>query len=271
METVEVKIKQVKGFENFPLPTTATGGSSAVDLYAAINNPVFLTLRPGERRLVPTGICISLPEGYEAQIRPRSGLALTHGISIVNSPGTIDSDYRGQVSVILINHGDKLVNIDKGQRIAQMVIQPVIEIKWILDAFESDTARGEGGFGSTGKHSEGIKFDSPSSTAKSPSNKYLRKIALTRGTVEHDDIAYSAIDVYDVLEAFNVTCPATTHAIKKLLCLRIRDSKNVIQDLQEAQKFIQRAIQRAIELEDSVCNIEVAIAEAMGAINAEYC
>jgi dUTP pyrophosphatase len=133
-----------------PLPAYATPGASGVDLRSAER----LVLQPGERGLVPTGIHIALPLGYEAQVRPRSGLALKHGIVLPNSPGTVDADYRGEIKVILLNLGDTPFAIEPGDRIAQMVIAPVSRVDWAeVEALDelSETERGEGGFGSTGK------------------------------------------------------------------------------------------------------------------------
>lgn len=137
--------------EGLALPAYETPGSAGMDLRAAIGADEVLTLQPGARALVPTGLKIALEPGFEAQVRPRSGLALKHGITTLNSPGTIDSDYRGELGVILINHGQEAFEIRRGERIAQMVIarheQCTIEITDTLD----ETQRGEGGFGSTGK------------------------------------------------------------------------------------------------------------------------
>ena len=137
--------------EGLALPAYETPGSAGMDLRAAIGADEVLTLQPGARALVPTGLKIALEPGFEAQVRPRSGLALKHGITTLNSPGTIDSDYRGELGVILINHGQEAFEIRRGERIAQMVIarheQCAIEITDTLD----ETQRGEGGFGSTGK------------------------------------------------------------------------------------------------------------------------
>lgn len=137
--------------EGLALPAYETPGSAGMDLRAAIGADEILTLEPGARVLVPTGLKIALEPGFEAQIRPRSGLALKHGITTLNSPGTIDSDYRGELGVILINHGQKAFEIKRGERIAQMVIarheQAVIDVVTDLDT----TERGEGGFGSTGR------------------------------------------------------------------------------------------------------------------------
>jgi len=126
-----------------------TAGAAGVDLYAAVEEEI--TLKPGQRMLVPTGIAISLPPGYEAQIRPRSGLAINHGITLLNTPGTIDADYRGEIKVIVINLGDKEYILKKGERIAQMVFSQV-ETAQLIEVQDLDnTDRGEGGFGHTGK------------------------------------------------------------------------------------------------------------------------
>jgi dUTP pyrophosphatase len=119
-----------------------------MDLVAALSEPMMLA--PGERGLVPTGLVIALPAGYEAQIRPRSGLALKHGIALLNSPGTIDADYRGEIGVILVNHGQAPFTVERGLRIAQMVVAPVTRVVWVETEALSETARGTGGFGSTG-------------------------------------------------------------------------------------------------------------------------
>lgn len=146
---VKVKIKRRPGTEDLPLPAYMTAGAAGMDLYAAVEEEV--VLHPGERRLIPTGLYISLPPGYEAQIRPRSGLALRHGISMVNTPGTIDSDYRGEIGVILINHGREPFVVRRGDRIAQMVVSRVERVEWEeVDALD-ESERGSGGFGHTGK------------------------------------------------------------------------------------------------------------------------
>ena len=145
---VPVRIALEPGCEDLPLPQYATPHAAGMDLRAAVSEPV--TLQPGERRLVPTGLRIALPEGYEGQVRPRSGLALRHGISMVNTPGTIDADYRGEVRVLLINLGDEPFTIHRGDRIAQMVIAPVSRCVWEPVADLDETPRGAGGFGSTG-------------------------------------------------------------------------------------------------------------------------
>lgn len=142
-----MKVKVINTSDN-KLPAYETTGSAGMDLRAKIYN--FITLRPGERMLIPTGLKIQLPKGYEAQVRPRSGLALKKGITVLNSPGTIDSDYTGEIGVILINHGKEDFIISSGERIAQLVFNKVEQIEWeVVDSLE-ETERGEGGFGSTG-------------------------------------------------------------------------------------------------------------------------
>ncbi len=150
MDTVEiqVKIKRIKGNEDLPLPVYESEGSSGMDLRAAVESPV--TLLPGEIKFIPTGLAIALPFGFEAQVRPRSGLALKHGIGMVNSPGTIDSDYRGEIGIILINWGKAPFIVRRGDRIAQMVISKVQRIQLIEVKDLDETQRGSGGFGHTG-------------------------------------------------------------------------------------------------------------------------
>lgn len=145
---VDVKIVRESGCEDIPLPAYETGHAAGMDLRAAVQETI--TLEAGARMLVPTGLRIALPEGYEAQIRPRSGLAIRHGISMVNTPGTIDADYRGQIQVILINHGQEAFSIQRGDRIAQMVIAPVTRARWVACETLDETERGAGGFGHTG-------------------------------------------------------------------------------------------------------------------------
>lgn len=148
MKKVKIVLKKKEGCEDLPLPRYATSGASGLDLSADVSGEV--VLKPGDIRLISAGIYISIPEGYEAEIRPRSGLALRHGISLVNTPGTIDSDYRGLVNLIMINHGKEPFIIRRGDRIAQMVIKEVVKAD-IEAADELDeTARSHGGFGHTG-------------------------------------------------------------------------------------------------------------------------
>ena len=146
---MRVLIKREPDARDLPLPAYATAGSAGMDLHAAIDAAV--VLEPGRRSLISAGIRIALPEGFEAQIRPRSGLAVKHGLGMVNSPGTIDSDYRGVVKVPLINFGQEPVTINRGDRIAQMVIAPVIRAEWeeVDDVDLPETLRGDGGFGHT--------------------------------------------------------------------------------------------------------------------------
>ena len=147
--SVEVGIARTEEGKDLPLPCYATKDAAGMDLHAAVLEP--MVLQPGERRLISTGIRIALPPGFEAQVRPRSGLALRHGISIVNSPGTIDADYRGTVQVVLINHGSEPFTIQRGDRIAQMIVAPVTRAEWKLADNLDTSARGEGGFGHTGR------------------------------------------------------------------------------------------------------------------------
>ncbi len=146
--SVTIAITRLAHAEGLSLPAYATPHSAGMDVLAAVAEPV--SLAPGARALIPTGLCIALPEGYEAQIRPRSGLALKHGIGLVNSPGTIDADYRGEVGIILINWGDAPFTIERGMRIAQMVIAPYTRAVFEEVAELSTSTRGTGGFGSTG-------------------------------------------------------------------------------------------------------------------------
>lgn len=142
-----VQVRRIRPGEN-PLPRYATDHAAGMDLVADVAEP--LILLPGERGLIPTGIAVAIPIGYEAQIRPRSGLALKHGISLVNSPGTIDSDYRGEIGIILINHGSVPFTVNPGDRIAQMVFARFERAELVEAGELSDTVRGEGGFGHTG-------------------------------------------------------------------------------------------------------------------------
>ncbi len=135
---------------NNPLPAYATEGSSGMDVRAFINETV--TLHPLERALIPTGLFIELSQGFEAQIRPRSGLAIKNGITCLNTPGTVDADYRGEIKIILINLSNEIQSVNNGDRIAQMVIQKVEKIDWSLSVELEQTERNAGGFGSTGKH-----------------------------------------------------------------------------------------------------------------------
>jgi len=145
---VQILVQQVKGEEDLPLPDYATPGSAGMDLCAAVHEDT--VLQPGQRKLIPTGIRLAIPQGYEAQVRPRSGLALRDGVTVVNNPGTIDSDYRGIVQVILINLGDKPFVICRGDRIAQLVFAPVSKVSFVKTDELPETRRNNGGFGHTG-------------------------------------------------------------------------------------------------------------------------
>ncbi len=146
-----VRVQRLPHAEGLALPAYETTGSAGMDLRAALPEFEPVILAPGERKLIPTGLKIALEPGYEAQVRPRSGLALKHGVTCLNSPGTIDSDYRGEVGVILINHGQLAFEINRGERIAQMVIAPYAQAVMAEVEALDETARGAGGFGSTGK------------------------------------------------------------------------------------------------------------------------
>ncbi len=148
-ESLRVRLLRQPGGEGLPLPTPATAGSAGVDLRAAVAEA--LVIAPGERCLVATGFSIEIPEGYEGQVRPRSGLALRHGITLPNAPGTIDSDYRGEVKVILMNLGSDDFKLERGDRIAQLVISSLSRVEWEEVEVLAESDRGEGGFGSTGR------------------------------------------------------------------------------------------------------------------------
>ncbi|OSQ40356.1 dUTP diphosphatase [Thalassospira mesophila] len=148
MTGLSVDLKVLDHGRDLPLPAYATAQAAAVDLVAAIED--VLVIEPGKRAMVETGIAIALPAGFEAQVRPRSGLAAKNGVTVLNSPGTIDADYRGEIKVILVNLGDAAFRIERGMRIAQMVIAPVSQVGWNVVADLTATDRGEGGFGSTG-------------------------------------------------------------------------------------------------------------------------
>ncbi|QNL19821.1 dUTP diphosphatase [Hyphobacterium sp. CCMP332] len=148
---VIVQVSPLPHFEGLELPKYQTPASAGLDLPAAVAEDEPVTIPPGEWRLIPTGLSIALPDGYEAQIRPRSGLAAKFGISMVNTPGTVDADYRGEMKVNLINHGKEPFVVKRGERIAQMIVAPVTHIEWAPVARLDETARGTGGFGSTGR------------------------------------------------------------------------------------------------------------------------
>ncbi len=145
---LDVAVTRLDDAADLPLPAYATAGSSGLDLMASIAGP--LSIAPGGRALVPTGIKIALPEGFEAQVRPRSGLAHRHGVGVLNAPGTVDADYRGEISVVLVNLGADPFVVTRGMRIAQLVVAPVARIAWRETAELPETARGTDGYGSTG-------------------------------------------------------------------------------------------------------------------------
>lgn len=150
MPAVTVEFKKLDHIGDLALPSYESELAAGADIRAAVPEAEPMTLAPGERALVPTGFAMALPAGYEAQIRPRSGLAYKHGLTCLNTPGTIDADYRGEVKVLLINHGAEAFQINRGERIAQMVIAPITQPSFEVVDELSDTARGTGGFGSTG-------------------------------------------------------------------------------------------------------------------------
>jgi dUTP pyrophosphatase len=147
MKKVKVCIKKLPGNEDIPLPQYMTAQAAGMDIFAAVAEEEVIL--PGQRQKISTGITIALPEGYEAQIRPRSGLALNNGITLLNTPGTIDADYRGEIGLIVINHGEKPFVVKRGMRLAQMVVQKVCRVDWIESAELENTSRGDGGFGHT--------------------------------------------------------------------------------------------------------------------------
>ncbi|MCA6107598.1 dUTP diphosphatase [Bradyrhizobium cenepequi] len=149
--TIKVDVRQLPHGEGLPLPAYQTADAAGLDLLAAVPEEAPLVLASGKYAMVPTGLTIALPPGFEAQVRPRSGLAAKHGVTVLNSPGTIDADYRGEINVLLINHGEAPFSIRRGERIAQMVIAPVVQAELVPATALSSTERGSGGFGSTGR------------------------------------------------------------------------------------------------------------------------
>jgi dUTP pyrophosphatase len=148
MKNIEVRVVRLPHGEGLDLPAYASAGAVGMDLLAAVEKPV--SISPAGRALIPTGLAIALPPGYELQIRPRSGLALKHGITLPNTPGTIDEDYRGEIQVIMLNASDEHFTVTRGMRIAQAVLAPVVRVGWVEVARLDETTRGTGGFGSTG-------------------------------------------------------------------------------------------------------------------------
>ena len=147
MEKIKVCIQRLTGNEDIPLPQYMTNQAAGMDIFAAVAEEEIIS--PGQRKKIPTGIAVALPEGYEAQIRPRSGLALNNGVTLLNSPGTIDADYRGEIALIVINHGEQPFVVKRGMRLAQMVVQKVLQVDWMETSALNDTSRGDGGFGHT--------------------------------------------------------------------------------------------------------------------------
>ena len=150
-DTITVHVRQLPHGEGLALPAYQTAYAAGLDLLAAVADETPLILAPGRHAMVPTGLIIALPPGYEAQIRPRSGLAAKHGVTVLNSPGTVDADYRGEINVLLINHGQAPFPVRRGERIAQMVIAPVVQVTLVAASTLPETERGSGGFGSTGR------------------------------------------------------------------------------------------------------------------------
>ena len=151
MTEITVAVRPLPHFEGLELPAYETLGAAGMDVRAAVAEDDPLVLNPGEKTMVPTGLSVAIPQGYEIQMRPRSGLAAKHGITCLNSPGTIDSDYRGELKVILINHGQEAFTIARGERIGQMLLAPVTRLVWEQVETLDETDRGAGGFGSTGR------------------------------------------------------------------------------------------------------------------------
>jgi dUTP pyrophosphatase len=149
--SIKIDIRQLPHGEGLALPAYQSAHAAGLDLLAAVPEDAPVTLAPGKYALIPTGLTIALPAGYEAQVRPRSGLAAKHGVTVLNAPGTVDADYRGEISVPLINHGDMAFQIRRGERIAQMIIASVVRAELMPVAALSATERGSGGFGSTGR------------------------------------------------------------------------------------------------------------------------
>jgi dUTP pyrophosphatase len=146
---LDVQIIQLPGNEDMPLPVKMSSGSSGFDLHAAVSEPV--RIEPGKWKLIPTGVALSMPHGLEAQVRPRSGLALKHGLTVLNSPGTIDADYRGEIGIILLNLGEQPYTVKRGDRVAQLVFMQIPDVRLQVVEQLDETSRGTGGFGHTGK------------------------------------------------------------------------------------------------------------------------
>jgi len=175
---VTVRVTRLSHGTDLPLPAYQSAFSAGLDLVAAVGWDTPITLLPGSRTLVPTGLQLALPEGYEGQVRPRSGLALSSGITVLNSPGTIDADYRGEVAVLLANLGGAPFEIRRGERIAQLVVAPVARVELVEVEALAETERGTGGFGSTGKGTAAAEADQPTNKADGkPEKKTNKKVA----------------------------------------------------------------------------------------------
>ncbi len=149
MEEIKIQIQRLSGYDDLNLPRYMTEHAAGMDIHAAVKTEEIIL--PGQRKMIPTGIAIAVPEGYEAEIRPRSGLAIKNGVTLVNSPGTIDADYRGEIGIIIINHGKEPFVIKPGDRIAQMIVHRVCKVSWEVCRQLEATPRGDGGFGHTGR------------------------------------------------------------------------------------------------------------------------
>ena len=147
VDEIQVFIQKLAGYDEVPLPRYMTENASGMDIHAAVTDEVVIL--PGERKLIPTGLAVAIPVGYEAEIRPRSGIAVQYGVTLVNAPGTIDADYRGEIGIILINQGDRPFRVNRGDRIAQMVVHQVSRVTWVTCPRLEPTPRGSGGFGHT--------------------------------------------------------------------------------------------------------------------------
>lgn len=147
IEEIMVSIQRLPGHDDIPHPRYMTDHAAGMDIYAAVEREE--TILPGDRKMIPTGLMVALPVGYEAEIRPRSGLALNHGVTLANAPGTIDADYRGEIGIVMINHGDEPFVVRRGDRVAQMVVHRVCKVTWVINGQIEATARGRGGFGHT--------------------------------------------------------------------------------------------------------------------------
>jgi dUTP pyrophosphatase len=147
IEEIMVSIQKLPGHDDIPNPRYMTDHAAGMDIHAAVEREE--TILPGDRKMIPTGLIVALPVGYEAEIRPRSGLALNHGVTLANAPGTIDADYRGEIGIVMINHGNEPFVVKRGDRVAQMLVHRVCKVTWVINGQLEATARGSGGFGHT--------------------------------------------------------------------------------------------------------------------------